>query len=95
MLIDHYRAIEKSSRQMLAAAMAAQWNQVAGCEADCGVLIAQLRARLQSESLSPEHRIEKTSIMKRILTTDAQVRRLAEPKLARLERRLHGERQAA
>jgi flagellar protein FliT len=95
MLIDHYKAIEKSSCQMLDAAMAAQWDDVAQCEADCRRLIAQLQRRLQVESLQPTQRLEKLRIMLRILKTDAQIRRLVEPWQARVERHLQGERQTA
>jgi flagellar protein FliT len=90
MLIDHYKAIEESSCQMLDAARASQWGRVADCEAACAALIVQLRSKLHSESLPANQRLEKLRIMQRILTTDAQVRRLAEPWLARVERHLGG-----
>lgn len=82
-LINHYRAIELSSAQMLAFATASDWGRVAGCEKTCGELIAQLgRARSQS-GLTPAQQAEKSQIMKRILAIDAEIRQLAQPAVAR------------
>ena len=84
-LIDYYRAIEDSSRKMLEAAKAEDWDEVVRLEGACAVLIEQLRYRSRSEDLLPEQRAEKTRIMQRILSNDAQVRDLAEPWLAHFE----------
>lgn len=85
MLIDYYKAIEDSSRKMLDAARAEDWDLVVRYEGACAVLIEQLRVRARNEELQPEQRREKASIMQRILHNDAQIRYLAEPWLARLE----------
>ncbi len=85
MLIDYYKAIESSSRKMLEAARAKDWDEVVRCEGVCAVLIAQLRNKSQSESLRPEQRSEKALIMQRILQNDAQIRCLSEPCLADFE----------
>ena len=86
-LIDYYRAIEDSSRKMLDAAKAEDWDEVVRLEGACAVLIEQLRYRSRSEDLLPEQRAEKTGIMQRILSNDAQVRYLAEPWLAHFEKK--------
>ena len=86
-LIDYYRAIEGSSRQMLEAAKLEDWDDVVRLEGACAVLIDQLRYRSRSEALMPEQRAEKTRIMQRILNNDAQIRYLAEPWLAHFERK--------
>ena len=86
-LIDYYRAIEDSSRKMLEAAKAEEWDEVVRLEGACAVLIEQLRYRSRSEDLLPEQRAEKTRIMQRILSNDAQVRYLAEPWLAHFEKK--------
>lgn len=85
MLIEYYKAIEDSSRKMLDAAKAEDWEQVVRYEGACAVLIEQLRQRARSEELQPEQRREKTRIMQRILHNDAQIRYLAEPWLAQLD----------
>ena len=86
-LIDYYRAIEGSSRQMLEAARLEDWDDVVRLEGACAVLIEQLRYLSRSEALMPEQRAEKTRIMQRILNNDAQIRYLAEPWLAHFERK--------
>ena len=85
MLIDYYKSIEESSLKMLDAAKSQDWEQVVRCEGACAVLIEQLRLRSHSEQLLPEQRTEKTRIMQRILSNDAQIRYLAEPWLEQLD----------
>lgn len=87
MLINYYKAIEDSSRKMLEAAKAEDWDEVVRFERACAVLIGQLREKARSEDLLPEQRSEKSKIMLRILNNDAQIRYLAEPWLLTLEGR--------
>ena len=91
MLIDYYKAIENSSRKMLDAAKACDWEEVVRNEGACAVLIEQLRFRAQDEELLPEHRSEKVNIMQRILRNDAEIRCLAEPWLAQFDRLVAGQ----
>jgi flagellar protein FliT len=78
-LLDYYKAIENTSRQMLEAAQTENWDQVVRLEGACAVLIAQLRHKSRSADLAPAERREKVKIMQRILRTDAEIRCLAEP----------------
>ena len=78
-LLDYYKAIERTSSQMLDAAKKENWDQVVRLEGACAVLIAQLRFKSKTDELAPEERQEKTKIMQRILRTDAEIRNLAEP----------------
>jgi flagellar protein FliT len=78
-LLDYYKAIENTSRQMLQAAQTENWDQVVRLEGACAVLIAQLRHKSRSAELAPDERKEKVKIMQRILRTDAEIRCLAEP----------------
>jgi flagellar protein FliT len=78
-LLDYYKAIERTSSQMLDAAKTENWDQVVRLEGACAVLIAQLRYKSKTDQLAPEDRKEKTKIMQRILRTDAEIRNLAEP----------------
>jgi len=84
-LLDHYRAIESSSRKMLEAAQSENWEQVMQFEGACAVLIEQLRLCSRTQELLPEQRKEKSRIMLRILNNDAQIRYLAEPWLEHLD----------
>ena len=90
-LIDCYKAIENSSRKMLEAAQAKDWDGVVRYEGACAVLIEQLRFKAQEQELLPEHRKEKTVIMQRILRNDAQIRTLAEPWLMQVEHMFDGQ----
>ena len=81
-LMDYYRAIEASSRQMLEAARADDWDEVLRCEGACAVLIEQLRFLSKSQALTKEQRSEKSRIMQRILRNDAEIRVLSEPWLS-------------
>ena len=83
-LLDYYKAIERTSQQMLVAAHAEDWDQVVRLEGACAVLIAQLRYKSRDTDLAPDERKEKVQIMQRILRTDAEIRCLAEPWLADL-----------
>lgn len=83
-LIDYYKAIERTSEQMLAAALSEDWDQVVRLEGACAVLIAQLRFKSRDADLAPDERKEKAQIMQRILRTDAEIRCLAEPWLSDL-----------
>jgi flagellar protein FliT len=78
-LLDYYKAIENTSRQMLEAAKTENWDQVVRLEGACAVLIAQLRYKSKTDELGPDERKEKMRIMQRILRTDAEIRCLAEP----------------
>jgi flagellar protein FliT len=91
MLMDYYKAIEDSSRKMLEAAKAQNWDEVVRFEGACAVLIEQLRYQSKVEELSQDLRQEKTRIMTRILLNDAEVRTLAEPWLAHAEQSLEGQ----
>jgi flagellar protein FliT len=77
-LIDYYKALEDNSRQMLAAAQADDWGQVADVEESCTALVAELRQVVQGHELPPELKHEKNRIMLRILGNDAQIRQLAD-----------------
>ena len=89
-LLGYYHAIEESSRMMLEAAKAKDWDGVVRYEGTCAVLIEQLRFSARSEALDATARVEKTHIMQRILRNDAQIRDLAEPWMPHFEQQLEG-----
>jgi flagellar protein FliT len=89
-LLGYYKAIEESSRMMLDAAKDEDWDRVVRYEGTCAVLIEQLRFSARSEELDAEARMEKTRIMQRILSNDAQIRYLSEPWLAHCAQQLDG-----
>jgi flagellar protein FliT len=89
-LLSYYEALEKASTDMLAAARAADWDQVVKLEGACVLLIAQLKQAANAHSLAAEEAKAKNRIMQRILVNDAEIRHLAEPWLEDIDQMLAG-----
>jgi flagellar protein FliT len=89
-LLGYYEALERASSDMLAAARAADWDQVVKLEGACVLLIAQLKHAATSQNLAAEESKMKNRIMQRILVNDAEIRHLAEPWLEDLEQMMSG-----
>jgi flagellar protein FliT len=89
-LLGYYEALERASNDMLAAARAADWDQVVKLEGACVLLIAQLKHAAGEKSLAVDEHKHKSRIMQRILVNDAEIRSLAEPWLEDLDRMMQG-----
>jgi flagellar protein FliT len=89
-LLSYYEALERASNDMLAAARAADWDQVVKLEGACVLLIAQLKHAATEQSLAAEESRQKNRIMQRILVNDAEIRSLAEPWLDELDAMMTG-----
>ena len=89
-LLGYYEALERASNDMLAAARAANWDQVVKLEGACVLLIAQLKHAASEQALAAEEARDKNRIMQRILVNDAEIRTLAEPWLEDLDQMLAG-----
>ena len=89
-LLSYYEALERASNDMLAAARAADWDQVVKLEGACVLLISQLKQAARELPLGQEETRVKSRIMQRILVNDAEVRHLAEPWLPDLHRLMQG-----
>jgi flagellar protein FliT len=85
LLLSYYEAIEQASADMLLAAQRGDWQQVVQLEGTCGSLISQLKLASAARKLPPEQARTKARILQRILLNDAQIRRLAEPWLDKLD----------
>jgi len=85
MLMEHYRAIEAASAQMLAAARCQDWQKMLEQQEACAVHIEQLRnCAARGVELDTTQRNERSRIMQRILANDAQIRLLTEPWMAQI-----------
>jgi len=85
-MIAVYEALLGLSGLMLEAARAADWDRLVALEERCRGHVARLRALGDAlPALSDAERARKTDIIRRVLAEDAEVRRLAEPRLAELE----------
>jgi flagellar protein FliT len=89
-LLSYYEALERASNDMLAAARAADWDQVVKLEGACVLLIAQLKHAASEKSLAHDEARQKSRIMQRILVNDAEIRTLAEPWLDDLDQMMNG-----
>jgi flagellar protein FliT len=89
-LLGYYEALERASTDMLAAARAADWDQVVKLEGACVLLIAQLKHAATEQSLGGDEARLKNRIMQRILVNDAEIRTLAEPWLENLDQMMAG-----
>jgi flagellar protein FliT len=89
-LLGYYEALERASNDMLAAARAADWDQVVKLEGACVLLIAQLKHAATEKGLAGDEAKQKGRIMQRILVNDAEIRTLAEPWLEDLEQMMNG-----
>jgi flagellar protein FliT len=90
-LLHYYEALERASNDMLAAARAADWDQVVKLEGACVLLIAQLKHAATEQNLAAEEARQKNRIMQRILVNDAEIRTLAEPWLDELDQMMSGQ----
>lgn len=89
-LLSYYEALERASNDMLAAARAADWDQVVKLEGACVLLIAQLKHAATEQALPADEGKAKNRIMQRILVNDAEIRTLAEPWLEDLDQMVSG-----
>jgi flagellar protein FliT len=84
-----YESIAAASTGMLDAARASDWDALVEHEKNCARLIDTLRSAGPEYRLGPESLERKNAIIRRLLAEDAEIRRLTQPWLARLEDLLH------
>lgn len=85
-LLDHYRALEAASQQMLTAARTERWDEVARIEQACKMLITRLTRAARRHPMNAAEHSERMRILHRIIVVDAEVRHLAQPWLVGLDR---------
>lgn len=82
---DHmqtYEILQRTSRQMLAAARDAEWKRLVALEQDCRRLVDTLPADGEWQQLDEEHLRRRREIIRQVLADDAEIRDLAEPWMA-------------
>ena len=89
-MIECYEQIANASRRMLAAARAEEWDLLTEVERECAGIIDRLRGMGNPEAMSDDGRRRRMEIIRQVLVDDAEIRRLAEPWLARMESYLRG-----
>lgn len=83
--IAAYESMAEASRNMLIAARCSDWDTVIELERECAALIATLRAHTLTP-LDQASRARKLFIVRALLADDAEIRHLAEPWMADLQR---------
>lgn len=85
----YYESISAASGRMLHAAQEGDWDELVEQEQACARLIEALRVSGTEQHLSGESLKRKGVILRKVLADDAEIRRLVEPRLNRLEQLLH------
>lgn len=89
-MIQHYEAIAASSRRMLDAARAGDWDAVGQEEDRCRALISTLKRAHPEAAVASAARRQRLALMRAMLADDAEIRELSEPWLKQLEALLAG-----
>lgn len=82
--LGHYQSIEKVTICMLAAARRSDWDEFLRNEAKCTQLIEALRRTPDLVPLADDEKSQKTKLIRQMLATDAEIRDLLSPWLARI-----------
>ena len=89
-LIGLYTAIERASDDMLTAALQSDWDAVNAVQAQCAMLIEQVRRLNARVVLSRKDHSAKMKLMRQIVQNEAHVRRLAYPWTERFDTMMFG-----
>ncbi|CAN5126989.1 N/A [soil metagenome] len=83
-IIECYEHLAALSGEMLVAARAGLWDQVASLEHLCLAKISELRVASAGIELDRAERDLRFQALRRILAADAEIRSIAEPQWARI-----------
>lgn len=89
-ILTRYAEVASASQRMLEAAREADWDGLVDAEKDCAALIERIRAMGGADALGPEARRERMSTIRKIIADDAEIRRLTQPWMQKLEAVLTG-----
>lgn len=84
-MLAHYQAVADTVARMLEAAREADWDALLEHERGCGQLIEQLRNGIEHAPLEGGAARRKAALIRQMLGHDAEIRRLTQPWLARVE----------
>lgn len=89
-IISTYETLSSLTGNMLSAAQRNDWDGLTSLEQVCRGHIQTLTAVPVQEKLSTPQQRRKIEVIRKILADDAQIRNLTEPRLADLQKILHG-----
>ena len=82
-----YEAMAEISGRMLGAARESDWDRFIAEEKRCRELVAELQARAEA-NLSAAERSRKFVLLRKMLSDDAEIRNLADPRMKHLQEML-------
>ncbi len=83
-VLSTYEAMQALTAQMVAAASASDWDQLATLEQRCASHVQELKAHADALPMSGEHRVAKIRIIRQLLDDDRKIRDLTMPWMAHL-----------
>ena len=89
-VLTQYEQIAEASGRMLDAARASDWDSLCEAESECAALVARLRVLGGGQDLTGESQKRRMSAIRKVLADDAEIRRLSQPWLEKLEAFLGG-----
>ena len=92
-IIQVYEDILVQTAQMLDAARAGDWEKLMERERECRQRIESLMHAQSDAALEPPCQQRKIEILRKVLSDDAQIRALVEPRMTQLQELIAGSRQ--
>jgi flagellar protein FliT len=83
-VLSTYEAMQALTAQMVQAASASDWDQLAHLERRCAVHVQDLKDHAADLPMSGEHRVAKIQIIRQLLDDDRKIRDLTMPWMAHL-----------
>ena len=83
-VMSTYQAMQSLTAQMVDAAEASDWDQLADLEQRCAAHVQALKNHAADLPMSGEHRVAKIQIIRKLLDDDRKIRDLTMPWMAHL-----------
>lgn len=83
-VMSTYEAMQTLTSQMVEAASASDWDQLADLERRCAAHVQTLKNHADDLPMSGEHRVTKIQIIRKLLDDDRKIRDLTMPWMAHL-----------
>ena len=90
LLLEAYREIERIAERMLQAGRDDRWQEVQQHGQSIRCVADRIGRTIGQPRLGPEMRRERVRILRRLLSMDADLRRIADPATARIDAMLGG-----
>lgn len=85
-VIENYEALSAIMEQMRIAATQGEWERMVALEKECSRRVALMKAQDEATTLDENSRRQKLALIRKILADDAEIRNVADPWMAQLQR---------